>query len=290
MSLPRFTTKRRVAMLSVAILAPLLLALAPASQAAAPAAPAAACSLTATGGTVTKTIWIGVEARSYNLRVPSGLSGSVPLLIDLHGLGSNAFFQEQASGWSPYADQKKFIVAYPAGSSWGQAWDINQNSSDSAFLRKLALSLRSTYCVDSTRVFAEGGSLGGYMAQRVACDHEDVFASFVSTISGPLDTAGCQLNRPVSAGIFNVEGDPLFPTANSIKARDLWLGRNGCSAISTPVPNPYGANGAAYDDCTGTASVLWRTYTGTSHAYPTGAALNDLHDKAWDFLLSHPKA
>lgn len=272
--------------LTVGLLAPMLVAFAATPAQTAPAA----CSLTATGGTVTKTIWIGVEARSYNLRVPAGLSGSVPLLIDLHGLNSNAFFQETTSGWSPDADSKRFIVAYPAGSSWGQSWDINQNSADSKFVRKVAEQIKATYCVDANRVYAEGGSLGGYMAQRVACDNEDVFASFASTISGPLDASPCSLSRPVSAGIFNIEGDPLFPTANSIKARDLWLTRDGCTKTGTADPNPYGANGMRYSDCTGTAEVLWRTYTGTSHAYPTGAALNDLHDKAWAFLLAHPKA
>jgi polyhydroxybutyrate depolymerase len=248
----------------------------------------ATCSLTSTGGTVTKTVWVGVEARSYNLHVPAGLTAASPLLIDLHGLGSNAFFQEQTSGWSPYADAKKFIVAYPAGSSWGQAWDFSEGSSDVTFLRAVVKDIKAQYCVDAARVFAEGGSLGGYMSQRLACDAEDVFASFVSTISGPLDASPCSLSRPVSAGIVNVENDPLFPTANSIKARDLWLNRDGCTSASTPDPNAYGANGAVYSNCSAGAAVLWRTYTGSSHAYPTGAALDDLHNKAWNFLMAHP--
>lgn len=287
MPLPRIARLRKLAAIAaIGILAPLLVALAPTTtQAAAPAA--AACSLTPTSGL--KTIWVGFELRSYNLRVPKGLTGNVPLLIDMHGLGSNAVFQEVTSGWTPYAASKKFIVAYPAGSSWGQSWDLNQNSGDSKFVRKLAETLKSTYCIDSKRVYANGGSLGGYMAQRMACDHEDVFASVAMTISGRLDAFPCGLSRPVSIGIFNVEGDPLFGTANSIVTRDLWRERNGCSDTAVADPNPYGANGAVYNDCDGDASVLWRTYTGDSHAYPTGDALTDLHDKTWNFLLAHPK-
>lgn len=263
---------------------------APQAQAApqAKAAPAA-CSLTATGGTVTKTIWMGIVARSYNLRVPAGLSGNVPVLIDLHGLGSNAFFQEVTSGWSPYADSKKFIVAYPAGSAWGQAWDLNAGSDDMKFVKAVAAQIKSKYCVNANRVFVEGGSLGGYMAQRMACDAEDVFASGVSTISGELTVGSCSVSRPVSMGIVNVERDPLFPTSpQSTDARNAWLTRNSCSTTGTTEPNSFGANAKLYSCGSGT-QVLWRTYAGTSHAYPTGAALTDFHNRVWSFLQANPK-
>src|SRR5262245_52973361 len=49
----------------------------------------AACSLTPTNGTVTKLSWVsGQGLRSYNLRVPAGLTGPAPLLVVAHGLGS----------------------------------------------------------------------------------------------------------------------------------------------------------------------------------------------------------
>lgn len=284
------TTKLRRYAVAVAlgVLAPLLVAVAPMpAQSAAPAA--AACSLTPTGGTVTGVTWMGFTARSYNLRVPAGLSGNVPLLISHHGLGSNAFFQEVATGWSQYADSKKFIVVYPAGSFWGQAWDLNAGSSDVAFVKKMVDQLKAKYCIDPNKVFAEGGSLGGYMAQRMLCDHEGTFASGVSTISGELTVGGCSVNRPVSMGIVNVEGDPLFPTSpQSTDARNAWLTRSACETTGTADPNSFGANGKVYE-CGGSEQVLWRTYTGTSHAYPTGAGLTDFHNRVWSFLNAHPK-
>ncbi|WP_109509753.1 alpha/beta hydrolase family esterase [Nocardioides speluncae] len=288
MSITASRLRRLAAGLAVGIVAPLLVALVPAHTQAAAPAPAAACSLTPTGGTVTKVIWIGIEARSYNIRVPSGLSGSVPLLMDFHGLGSNAFFQEVASGWSPYADSKKFIVAYPAGSSWGQGWNLLPNSGDSTFVKRVVDQVKATYCIDSNRVYAEGGSLGGYMTQRVLCDHESTFASGVSTISGEL-TTGCTVSRPVSVGVVNVEGDPLFPTSpQSTDARNAWLTRSSCETTGTADPNSFGANGRVYS-CAAGEQVLWRTYTGTSHSYPTGAALTDFHNRVWSFLQANPK-
>ena len=288
----RLTRSARASLAALSLVASLIVAVL-AAGAATTSASAATCSTTPTGGTVTKTIWMGWShgIRSYNLRVPAGITGDAPLLVDLHGLGSNAFFQEVSTGWSQYADQEKFIVAYPAGSYWGQAWNVNQGSVDVAFIRAMVNQIAGKYCVDDNRVFAEGGSLGGFMSQRLACDAEDVFASVVSTISSTFDFFGgtCALSRPVSVGIVNAESDPLFPPAQGAAARDLWLEADGCSTVGTPDPNAYGAAGTLYSDCDGTAEVLWRTYPANGHAYPTGAALGDFHDRIWSFLMANPK-
>lgn len=290
MTLPTSSFRRLAAGVTLGLLAPLLLALLPSSGHAAPAPAAAACSLTSTGGTVTKNVWVGAELRSYNLRVPTGLTGNTPLLLDLHGVGSNAFFQETSSGWRARADAKKFIAAWPAGSSWGQAWDINQGSSDVTFIRAVVSQIKSTYCVDAKRVFATGGSLGGHMSQRLACDAEDVFASIAPVITGPLDAFGCTVSRPVSVAAFSSEDDPLFPAdPNGKNLKDLWVGKNHCSTTSVSDPNPYGVFGEIHNGCDGGAQVLFRSYGGNlGHAYPTGAALTDLTTKAWSLLQAHP--
>lgn len=283
------TLRRLAGGITVGLLAPLMVLLAPApAQTAAPAV--AACSLKPTGGTVTGVVWMGFVARSYNVRVPSGMTGSVPLLLSHHGLGSNAFFQEVATGWSGYADSKKFIVAYPAGSAWGQAWDFTSGSDDVAFVKKLVTQLKTKYCIDPDRLYAEGGSLGGYMTQRMLCDAEDVFAAGVSTISGELTVGGCSVNRAVPVGIVNVEKDPLFPTSpQSTDSRDAWLERNGCDQDDYATEtNAYGLNARLYSSCDDGTEVLWRTYTGSSHAYPTGNAQQDFHDRVWTFLQANP--
>jgi len=285
--------RRRLATVGLAgaLLGGVLATLAPSPVDAAGTGAAATCSLTSTSGTVTKTIYVdGQGFRSYNLHVPAGLTAASPLLIDLHGLSSNAYFQEQTSGWSTYADAKKFIVAYPAGSAWGQSWDVNDGSTDATFIREVVKQIKSQYCVDAKRVYAEGGSLGGMMTQRMLCDAEDVFASGASTISAGYDYfgGGCSLTRGVAIAIFNNESDPLFPTSVSIATRDKWLAKDHCSTTGTPDPNPYGLNGMLYGGCDGGVHVLWRTYTSDQHAYPTGAALDDLHNKEWSFLMAHP--
>ncbi len=286
--------RRRTA--SGLLLAALLGGLLTTFGAAAPtSAAAASCSTASTNGTKTVTVWAGWDQgfRSYNLHVPAGLTGSAPLLIDLHGLGSNAFFQEVTSGWSAYADSQNFIVAYPAGQAWGQAWNVGQGSADVAFLKKVVADIKGTYCVDSDRVFVGGGSLGGFMAQRMLCDAEDVFAAGASTISSSLDYFDnpCTLSRGVAFAAFGAESDPLFGSL-SAHQKDWWVDRNNCSTTGAADPNPYGANGAVYGGCDDGVQVLWRTY-GSAHAnghnYPTGAALDDLHAKAWSLLMAHAR-
>lgn len=288
--------RHRHATSALLLIATLLLGLLAALGVTAPAGAAtAACSTASTKGTKTVTIWAGWDQgfRSYNLRVPAGLTGSAPLLIDLHGLTSNAFFQETASGWSAYADSRKFIVAYPAGQAWGQAWNVGQGSADVAFLKMVVADIKGKYCVDADRVFVEGGSLGGFMAQRMLCDAEDTFAAGASTISSSLDYFDnpCTLGRGVAFAAFGSENDPLFGSL-SAHQKDWWVDRNGCSTTGTPDPNPYGANGAVHGGCDDGVQVLWRTYApahANGHAYPTGAALDDLHAKAWTFLMAHPR-
>ncbi|WP_228534367.1 hypothetical protein [Nocardia sp. BSTN01] len=74
-----------------------------------PDASPAACSLAATSETRT------INDQRYLLRVPSGLTSAAPLLIALHGGGSNPTTYENQSGWTPFAARHKFIVAYPLG-------------------------------------------------------------------------------------------------------------------------------------------------------------------------------
>jgi poly(3-hydroxybutyrate) depolymerase len=53
--------------------------------------------------------------RSYIVHVPAGVSKSAPVVINLHGGGSNAEQQQKFSGMDAVADREHFIVVYPNG-------------------------------------------------------------------------------------------------------------------------------------------------------------------------------
>ncbi|HVK20193.1 MAG TPA: PHB depolymerase family esterase [Actinokineospora sp.] len=239
------------------------------------------CSLSGTGGTVTRTIGL----RSYNLRVPAGLTAPAPLLLSIHGLGSFPFGQEFTTGWSGYADSHKFIVAYPAGNF--NHWNVDRGSPDVTFLRSVVNAISATYCVDSRRVYAEGGSLGSWMAQRLACDAADMFAA-VSGSSGGAPTwwGACTPSRPVGVSLFHGESDPLINVALGRAARDEWVARDSCDPAPVVEPVPAGS-ALSYPGCAGGVKVTWRSYAGLGHAYPSGADGQDFRDRAWGHLTGH---
>lgn len=248
---------------------------------AAPDTGAQACTVTPTGGTVTRSIGF----RSYNLRVPAGLTAPAPLLLSIHGFSSFPYGQEQATGWSPYADTHKFIVAYPAG-NWN-TWNLGPNSADVTFLRKVVDHIAAKYCVNPKRVYAEGGSFGSWMSQRLGCDASDKFAAVSGFMGGTTSsTGGCAAKRPIGVSLFHGEDDGVIPIAEGKATRDEWVKRNGCDP--TPIVEPV-ANGTAqsYAGCGGGVTVTWRSYPGLGHAYPTGADGNDFRDRAWRHLMAH---
>jgi polyhydroxybutyrate depolymerase len=57
--------------------------------------------------------------RSYRIYIPAINDGvqKVPLVFNLHGLGSNAFEQENYGDFRPIADTANFIIVSPNGTN-----------------------------------------------------------------------------------------------------------------------------------------------------------------------------
>lgn len=276
--------------LGLALAAALALS-APLSTGSAWAASTAGCTLASTNGSVNK--FIG--ARSYRLHVPSGLSGpSVPLLVDLHGGGGNAESYEYLTGWSAYADRKKnFIVAYPNAFPYG-FWLYGEGSSDVTFLRRVVDEIAGTYCIDPKRVFVDGHSNGGLMADRLACDAADKFAAFAPYAGAssqadlqPTGMGGCSPSRPVPIAMFHGDSDSAAPIQYQRANRDWWVDRDNCATPASHSTDTYGTLDV-YAPCDGGAEIWWRVMTNQNHGWPTGAKGEDQRDRMWQFFNAHP--
>jgi polyhydroxybutyrate depolymerase len=257
------------------------------------AQPAAAaepgCTLQPTGTTVERSL----DGRTYRVNVPAGLSGpEVPLLLSLHGFGSTAAQDEAFTGWTPFAAQRGFIVAYPQGrpSSSSGAWDpYSANSADLAYLRAVVADISSRWCVDPRRVHADGWSNGAVMSQRTACAAADVFAS-VTSYGGGTPTLGgfgtpCAPARPISVGLFAGQFD--FTYAGLGQNTQEWRAVNGCAAVPATTTDAYGTT-STYACAAGT-QVLSRVVADTSHNWPSGAQGADQRARMWAFLEMHPR-
>lgn len=251
------------------------------------------CSLAPTAGTITRRL----GTRSYLLRVPAGLKGpSVPLLLTMHGAGQegtgldSAAAIEGATGWDADAAAHSFIVAYPASAATRPtAWNATQNGPDVQFLRDVVADISATWCVNRKRVHATGHSSGAIMAERLACDAPDVFAS-VSAYAGasPVLFGGpCAPRRPVSVGIFQGALDPVSSLGVGIANRDEWLTRNGCPLTPTTEPGvPLEAS--TYGPCKDGVKVVWRVYLLQGHNWPTGADNADIRNRMRALFEKNP--
>lgn len=282
------TTRRSRFRLPLAVLAALVAFAALGGVAASPAAAqTSGCTLEPTNGTVTRTL----GNRNYELHVPQGLNGpEAPLLLSLHGFGSNGRTDEQFTGWSQYADAHDFIVAYPNGrpSLGFGAWDpYSATSPDVGFLRQVADDISASWCVNPNRIHVDGWSNGAVMSQRVACEAADQFASVTSYAGGTPTLGGalpCEPSRPISVGLFVGQLD--FTYAGLAQNTNEWVDYDDCSTPPAHTADPHGTLDTY--SCAAGTQVLARVVSNTSHNWPSGAKGEDQRNRMWAFFEANP--
>ena len=114
---------------------------------------------------------VGGEARSFDLLIPGSYDNrrAYALVFLFHGSGGSPANARAALPLET-VDGDAAILAYPQGRQG--SWDLGTQASrnpDVAFFDALVADLTSRYCVDTTRIFAAGFSMGGYMANQLAC-------------------------------------------------------------------------------------------------------------------------
>lgn len=260
---------------------------------------AAACDNTkATPGTLPREDKIG--ARSYLIKVPTGLTKTkqVPLLLGLHGAASLATAVQAAmghrgdTGWDALASTKDFIVAYPAaGRVNPTSWNANKGSADVTFLKAVVKQISTSFCINPKRVYIEGHSSGGIMAERMACDAAGTFAAAAAyAANSPSLSTGtaCEPSRKISVGIFQSTLDPLSSLAIGVLNRNEWRTRNECPANPTTEPGVLVA--ASSWACASGSEVVWRLYAIEGHEWPRGATDNaDIRNRMWSFFTRNPR-
>ena len=248
------------------------LAVAPTAVSEAPARPSAGCNGTAAlmPGASTQEISVGGIERTYRRYLPDdGQEGPRPLVINLHGLSSNADQQAVLSAFEPLAAQEHFIVLTPQGEGKPAGWSITATASnpDIVFIKAMLDEAEATACVDTARVYSTGLSNGGIMSALLACEMSDRIAA-VGLVSGIVHPAGCRPSRPVPMMVFWGEKDVVLPFCGGVGpiVAALIAGRP-LDATAAPTCPPANSNGfppvedvvgdwAASDGCGSTPAVL----------------------------------
>ena len=125
------------------------------------------------------------ELRTYDVIRPDGIADATPapLVVDLHGFGSNRNQQRLISNWSALSEVEGFLVAWPDGidNSWNGisccGTGVSSDVDDVGFIRAMVAAIQAEVNVDAGRIYVTGLSNGGAMSHRLACEAADVFTA-----------------------------------------------------------------------------------------------------------------
>lgn len=226
-----------------------------------------------------------------------------PLILALHGGGSNASAFAAETGLAVAAAERGFVVAFLEGSGttpgartfnsgaccgYAQARQID----DVAYARRVVATLVAQGRVDPARVYAVGFSNGGMMAYRLAAQAPELVAG-VAVVSGTLDIdpALARVAKPV----LHIHGtaDPYVPYAGGVGAKattakprlavesavETWA-RLGCATAPRPAVRRTASLPDAAGDgtrverreygCAGAPPAVLYVIDGGGHAWPSG--------------------
>lgn len=234
---------------------------------------------------------------SYIVHLPPTYDGTerTPLVLDWHGLTSNAMQQEFFSAMDPISDTDGFILVYPNSpdNSWnaGTCCAFSATTRDDiGFARALVDEISNQACVDSKRIYTTGMSNGAFMSYRLGCEAADLFAA-AAPVAGKIGVPNCRPSRPVPLIAFHGTADPLVAyDAGTLSADNMtvpdtvkhWAELDACKKG----PDQTYQNGTvtcqAWSECGGGVGVELCTAEGEGHCWPGqsvcpfGAATTDI--------------
>jgi polyhydroxybutyrate depolymerase len=257
--------------------------------------------------TLTGTIKSGGRTREYRLYKPASYTGNkaVPLVINLHGYGSNNFEQEFYGSFKAVADTADFLVALPNGTidnTGKRFWNTFGGAStvdDVAFIDNLIDSLKAIYNIDPQRIYSTGMSNGGFMSYALACKLNNRIAAIASVTGSMIvpDLNACKPKRPVPVMEIHGTADPVVPYEGGTlldfapvpKVIEAWVGFNQCNPMPliTPVPNTNPLDGCTaerivYAGGKNGAVVEHYKVIGGGHTWPGSIFITGVTNKDFD--------
>ncbi len=230
------------------------------------------------GGTTT--VPTSYAVRPYVLHVPAGLLAPAPLVIALHGHSQEPANIRAYSLLERLSDEQGFVVAFPSGGagSWNAGTccfpSSDENTDDVAYLDEVLASIARRVPVDPDRVAIVGGSNGGMMALRYACERPLVIAS-VAIVSG-VNVSACTPTAPIAVLALHGARDNVVPLRGGPNA-----------ALRTAFPDvsrsldPFRRAGG---------DVQLRIVASAGHTWMTRDAHGvDATRALWDFIRDHPR-
>lgn len=268
--------------------------------------------------------------RDYHGYVPSSYQAGtpVPLLVALHGCTENDVGFDLLSGWSAEAERRGFIVVFPDQSNLANPagcwnWPLSSNQhrgfGEPAIIAGITSRMRSTFTIDSRRIYTTGVSAGGVMTNIMAVTYPDVFAATSIMAGCEYECDVLQLRsptqsgldalaemgsraRPVPAIIWQGTADIVVPPVTAYRIAGQWTTVGHTDSTADIIEYAQVPGGRSYTHLTyrtagGQPLVEQYMIDGAGHAYPGGCSCSLYGDPSgpdatrisWDFFLAHPK-
>lgn len=225
------------------------------------------CGLIPPSSGAGKTLVVNGVNRTYVLSVPANYdrTRAYPLIFAFHGLGGSGS-QAQLYFGLAQATQSQAILVYPDATGSSRAWGISGASAtlDLTFFDDLVRTVTSSLCVDTTRIFATGHSMGGYFSNTLGCARGDTLRA-IAPVAGGGPYLSCGTGK-VAAWVFAASDDAVVSSSAGVASRDHWLRANGCSS-TTRATGPGAC--VAYDGCDPAHPVQWCLESSGGHNWPS---------------------
>lgn len=237
--------------------------------------------------------------RCWDIYVPPGLTGSTPLVIDLHGWTSSPSRQRAISGFDSLADSEGFIIVWPYGlcNSWNSGEACCPPASedeidDVGFIRKLVARVSAQHNIDSGRIYVTGLSNGCSMTQRLANEASDIIAA-AACMSLHLLVPQDPGYTPVPVMTLLGTDDDLYNPGDfpgALENFNTWKTMNNCTGAYTVTWSSGDSFAWTYQNCDNGTEICLVTIDGAGHVlYPGEETDIDTARLAWDFMKRFTK-
>lgn len=165
---------------------------------------------------------------------------------------------------------------------WADPGDRPESLRDFQIFDAILEAFSQGYCIDRSRVFVVGHSLGASFANSLACARGDVIRGLASVGGGIQRPKDCR--GPVAAMVVHNPRDAQVPIAEGMRVRNALLDQDGLTSGSEPdLPKHFNCRRYGYESSEN--PVLWcpspddRTQSGRfyPHQWPAGTGEAFMH-------------
>jgi len=231
------------------------------------------------------TVTVASVGRSWVEYVPKAYDGATarPVVITLHGLGSDGAQQLAYSGWTTVADRENIVVLSPNAAGVPGRWDLlgaRKANTDIDFVSVMLTDVAERLCI-ATRLSLNGMSNGSAFAAILSCALGDRVraVAFVATTFQPRD---CGRTSPLTVVAFHGTDDKIVPYSGGrsevlpIVVPDVesaivdWAYTDGCTTKPIDQKLSTEVTKRSFPGCRGGTTVELYTIAGGGHTWPGG--------------------